>query len=108
MFFYKPIVEHFFIAALQPFGNGNTRLARLLEYGKIFELTREKIDSKLNSPALYMSKNYLLTGNVYRDLISLVVQDPSQENIDRWFKYNLNAIDEQLYYCDNKVRKLIK
>lgn len=105
---YKPILEHFYIVALQPFNNGNTRLARLIEYGQIFRLTRKYLDSTLPSPALFMSKNYLLTGKVYRDIISELVQNPIQDNIDKWIIYNLHAIDEQIYFCKNNVKKLLK
>lgn len=106
--FYKPILEHFYIAALQPFGNGNTRLARLVEYIEIFKLTREILGIKIESPALFMSKNHLLTRKTYRDSIANVICDPSDEKMNKWFNYNLNMIDEQLNYCNNILYKKYK
>lgn len=103
--FYKPILEHFYIAALQPFGNGNTRLARLMEYTGIFKLSREILGTKLERPALFMSKNHLLTRKTYRDYIAEVVCDPTNKNMNRWINYNLNMIDEQLNYCGNIIQK---
>ena len=105
---YKPILEHFYVAALQPFGNGNTRLARALEYVGIFKLTRDKLGSKIELPALYMSKNHLQTRKQYRDNIAEVVNYPTDESMNKWIDYNLNMIDEQLYYCKTKLYKASK
>lgn len=95
--FLKPFVIHALIAYLQPFGNGNTRLARLIQHGKIWQSTVEQYDVKLEMPAIYVSKNYLLTRKQYRGLISniAVVKDDNAWN--KWFNYNLNMVDEQLY-----------
>ncbi len=106
--FYKPFIEHFYIAALQPFGNGNTRLARLFEYSEIFKLTRQNLNSKIESPVLYMSKNHLLTRKYYRDSISKIVLEPSDDNINKWVEYNLNMVNEQMYYCENALSKKYK
>lgn len=106
--FYKPILEHFYIAALQPFGNGNTRLARLMEYIGIFKLSRERLGLEIDKPALFMSKNHLLSRKSYRDYISGVVCDPTDENMNKWINYNLNMIDEQLNYCGNILYKRYK
>lgn len=103
--FYKPILEHFYVAALQPFGNGNTRLARLMEYMGIFKLSRENLGLKVERPALYMSKNHLLTRKTYRDYIADVACEPTDENLNKWINYNLNMIDEQLNYCGNILYK---
>lgn len=106
--FYKPILEHFYIAALQPFGNGNTRLARLMEYAGIFKLSRNILNFKIEKPALYMSKNHLLTKKSYRDNIARVALNPSCETMNKWVNYNLNMIDEQLNYCNNVLYKKYK
>lgn len=105
---YKPILEHFYIAALQPFGNGNTRLARLLEYTTIFKLSRSQLGSKIQRPALYLSKNYFMTRGMYRDNIKKVVENPSDEQISKWIEYNLNMMDEQLYFSGNNLDKTIE
>ena len=104
----KSFIEHFYISALQPFNNGNTRLARLIQYGEIFNLTRRVYDIDIDSPTIYMSKNYLLTGDNYRNKIAKLVQNPCQDNIDKWFEYNLNAVDEQIFFCQNNIKKGVK
>lgn len=95
--FLKPFVVHALIAYLQPFGNGNTRLARLLQHGKIWKSTVEEYDVTLEMPAIYMSKNYLLTRGQYRGLITDIAVDKNDNAWNRWFNYNLNMVDEQLY-----------
>lgn len=104
--FYKPILEHFYIAALQPFGNGNTRLARLLEYVGIFKLTRDVLDLKLESPTLYMSHNHFLSRKQYRDSICDTVLNPDDDHMNKWINYNLNMVDEQINYCKSCLKKM--
>ena len=105
--FYKSILEHFYISALQPFGNGNTRMARLIEHSEIFKLSRKTLGSTIEQPALYVSKNHLMTRKTYRDSIARLVSEPTEENFNKWFNYNLNTINEQLYFCNNALKKRI-
>ena len=102
------ILVHFYIAALQPFGNGNTRLARLIQYGNIFKLSRDILGSKIKSPALYTSASYLQTRKMYRDSIANLAIQPNDYNFNKFLNYNLNTIDEQLYFNNNVLEKKIK
>lgn len=95
--FLKPLIAHLLIAYIQPFGDGNTRTARLLQHGGIWRETNDHFRIDLSSPALYLSENYLLTRKQYRDTIKLVVTDPNIENWNKWFQYNLNMFDDQLF-----------
>lgn len=95
--FIKPFIAHAFIAYLQPFGNGNTRIARLIQYGAIFEQTVKKWNVSLSKPAIYLSKNYLLTRRQYRGLIRNVSVEKDDNAWNKWFDYNLNMVDEQLH-----------
>lgn len=101
--FLKPIIAHAFIAILQPFGNGNTRIARLLQYGKIFDLTNKYFGKNYPYPILYLSKCYLLTRSNYRGNISQIAQFHNDENWNKWFEYNLNRIEDGLYYVMNNL-----
>lgn len=105
--FYKSILEHFYIAALQPFGNGNTRMARLVEYSEIFKLTRKILGFDLEQPALFMSKNYFITRPTYRDSIARLVNEPTDENFNKWVNYNLNTVNDQMYFHKNNLEKRI-
>ena len=96
----KPFIVHGFLGYLQAFGNGNTRLARVLQHGKIWHMTGNQEGIVLPSPAIYLSKNYLQTRPQYRDLIKGIANEQAW---DFWLNYNLNCFDEQLYYSENNL-----
>lgn len=104
--FLTPYLVHFYISALQPFNNGNTRLARLIQYGDIFKASRKLLDYNLKQPALFLSENYQLNCINYRRMIADIVLEPSDENFNRWINYNLNMTDEQLYRLGNDIKKI--
>lgn len=104
--FLTPYLAHFYISALQPFNNGNTRLARLIQYGDIFKVSRKLLDYNLKQPALFLSKNYQLNCGNYRKMIADIVLDPSDENFNKWVNYNLNMTDEQLFCLSNDIAKI--
>lgn len=103
--FLEPLIAHALIAYIQPFGNGNTRLARVLQHCKICKTTNDIFDTDFSMPTFYLSKNYLLTRGQYRGLIKNLAIEKSDDAWNRWFKYNLNMIDEQLYFLDNQLTK---
>ena len=103
--FLKPLVFHAALAYIQPFGNGNTRLARVLQHGKICELTNLKYNTLFKYPTLYLSKNYLLQRPSYRGLIRDISVNKDNDAWNSWFKFNLNMIDEQLFYLGNQLEK---
>lgn len=104
--FLTPYLAHFYISALQPFNNGNTRLARLIQYGDIFKVSRKLLEYNLKQPALFLSKNYQLNCGNYRKMIADIVLDPSDENFNKWVNYNLNMTDEQLFCLSNDIEKI--
>lgn len=104
--FLIPFLVHFYISALQPFNNGNTRLARLIQYGDIFKVSRKLLDYNLKQPALFLSKNYQLNCGNYRKMIADIVLDPSDENFNKWVNYNLDMTDEQLFCLSNDIAKI--
>jgi len=99
----KPFVVHGFLGYLQAFGNGNTRLARVLQHGKIWHMTSVQDGILLPSPAMYLSKNYLQTRPQYRNLLKEIA---NSQNWDDWLLYNLNMFDEQLYYSENNLSRI--
>jgi len=101
--FVKPFIVHALIAYIQPFGNGNTRLSRVIQHGKICKMTNEKYNTEFSSPTMYLSKNYLLTRAQYRGLIKEIAVNKDDSSWNKWLNYNLNMADEQLYYLDNQV-----
>lgn len=106
--FIKPLVAHAAIAYIQPFGNGNTRLARVLQHCKFCDNTNQIFKTNLDKPVLYLSKNYLLTREQYRGLIKNLVVNKDNDAWNKWFNYNLNMIDEQLYYIDKQLTQYMR
>lgn len=104
--FLKPLIAHALIAILQPFGNGNTRVARVIQHTKIMDTTNQLYGMDFKSPILYLSKNYFLTYPVYRGHIGRLAEFQNSDMWNKWFEYNLNMIDEQLYFVNDKLDKL--
>lgn len=103
--FFKPLIVHALIAYIQPFGNGNTRLSRVLQHCKICETTNEIFNTDFQRPILYLSKNYLVSRGQYRGLIKNIAVEKNDDAWNKWFKYNLNMIGEQLFYLDTQLSK---
>ena len=101
--FIKPLIVHALIAYIQPFGNGNTRLARVIQHGKMWQLSKENMMVDLPYPSLYLSKNYLLTRPQYRGIIKNLAIEQDDNAWNKWFNYNLNMIDEQLFNLDKNL-----
>ena len=106
--FIKPFAAHALIAYLQPFGNGNTRVARLLQHGYIWKESMEKYNLKLESPALFLSENYLMTRQYYRALLKNIAVEKDNDAWNKWFNYNLNMVDEQLYKITNDLDEYVR
>lgn len=106
--FIKPFAAHALIAYLQPFGNGNTRVARLLQHGYIWKESIEKYNLKLESPALFLSENYLMTRQYYRALLKNIAVEKDNDAWNKWFNYNLNMVDEQLYKITNDLDEYVR
>lgn len=105
--FLKPLITHVLIAIIQPFGNGNTRVARLVQYGKILQMTNEKYKTQFSLPTFYLSENYMINGG-YRRRIGMLANLMDNDNWNEWFKYNLNMIEEQIFYLSNEIAKIKK
>ena len=101
--FIKPLIVHALIAYIQPFGNGNTRLARVLQHCKICNSTNQYFKTNFSHPTIYLSKNYLLTRGQYRGLIKNISVNKDNDAWNKWFEYNLNMFDEQLFFLDKQV-----
>lgn len=101
--FIKPLIAHALIAYIQPFGNGNTRLARVLQHCKICNSTNKYFKTDFTHPTIYLSRNYLLTRGQYRGLIKNIAIDKNDNSWNKWFEYNLNMFDEQLFYLDKQL-----
>ncbi len=109
--FLKSQIIHALVACLQIFDDGNTRYARILQNMKLYQLTRNNFDNIIDTPILYGTKSYFPYRDKYRNLICNIVVDPNQDNWDKWFEFNLNRVEDQMYFLDDKIeyyKKLVK
>lgn len=104
--FIKPIIIHGLISAYQGFEDGNTRLARLLQHVKIFDITNKLTDYKLPLPSLYATRAYYPYRIQYRNLIKNIVLNNDSKSWNEWISFNLKRIEDRLYYSIDKIEKL--
>ena len=106
--FTKSFIAHGIIAVMQPFYDGNTRLSRLLQYAEIWKNTNMLYGTNFQSPTIFLSKNYLMTRGQYRNLITNLAVNKDNEAWNKWITYNLNMVNEQLYYLNNNIQRMKK
>lgn len=99
----KPILLHGLVGALQLFDDGNTRFGRMLQNMKMFELTNNNFDINLKSPALYNSRAYKDYIIQYREKLGAMVVEPGEETWNKWINFNLNRVEDQIYYANSKL-----
>ena len=104
----KPVMIHGLVGALQMFDDGNTRCGRILQNAKVYELTKKNMKVDLSSPALYSSRAYKQYREQYRNKLGDIAINPSEENWNSWINFNLNRIEDQTYYMDNKLKEYRK
>lgn len=106
--FIKPILIHGWLAVSQPFNDGNTRTARLLQYGELWKQTNKIYNLELKEPAFYFSKRYLLYQGSYRECVKNLAVYDDNDVMNRWIRFNANMIDEELHNSDERIQKFIK
>ena len=104
----KPIIIHGLVGALQIFDDGNTRFGRMLQNIKIYELTDMNLKYTLSAPALYSSKSYFNYREQYREKLGKVAINPNNESWNNWINFNLNRMEDQIYYINNKLSEYKK
>lgn len=108
--FVNPIFLHGFIAALQCFKDGNSRLARILFHCKLWQLTNFFYNSNLESPALFTSEAILHyeKQEIYRELIKQIAINPNNENFNKWLQFNLLLVEKQIYLNQDKMHECMR
>lgn len=104
----KPIIIHGLVGAIQMFDDGNARLGKMLQNVKTFELTNKNLGISLESPALYNSRSYADYRSQYREKLGNIVIHEGNESWNSWINFNLNRIEDQLYYASSKLKEYQK
>lgn len=98
----KPQIIHGLVAATQLFEDGNTRFARILQNVKIFELSEYELPYRIDSPAVYGTREYFPYREKYRDLIYEIVKNNDDEAWNNWFSFNLDRFEENVMFLSKK------
>ncbi|MDD6223384.1 MAG: Fic family protein [bacterium] len=104
----KPFMIHGLLASLQLFNDGNTRLSRLLQHAKLWQLTNKTLDTNLELPAIYISRSYYPYREEYRNKIKNIAVNMDNDSWNDWFNFNLNRLEDQLFYMDNNLEEYQK
>ena len=109
--FVHPIIGHALIAILQPFGDGNTRLSRLIQSSYFTKNTNNVYDTNYQLPLLALSTSYYGFREQYRELIKDIALNPCSETWTKWIMFNLRTIQcsiDNMYTMIEKHMKIGK
>ncbi len=99
--FLKCALIHLLFVRIHPFTDGNGRTARLLHNMKFANILNDVYGMHLKVSPLNLSPSILLNQVTYAKRINQIYFDlehDSNEEINLWFDFILNMVDEQLYY----------
>ena len=109
--FLKSALVHLLFVRIHPFTDGNGRCARTLHNIKFTEAINKAYNMKLKICPLNLSQNILINKPTYAKRINNIYFDlehDSNDEINEWFDFMLNMVDEQLYFSMNRIPKLEK
>lgn len=94
---------------IHPFGDGNGRTARMIHNIKFTESINKIYGMNLKICPLNLSHSILINKPTYArkiDDIYFDLEHDSNEEINKWFNFMLNMIDEQIYFHTNRIAAL--
>ncbi len=104
----KAALIHAIFIKIHPFANGNGRTARILLNYYLRLGINKKYDLDLTYPPLNLSKSFDLTRLAYFKKQNEIIFKEGVDNnfaVNSWIRYNIVAIEEQLYYLNNRLDK---
>lgn len=104
----KAALIHAIFIKIHPFANGNGRTARILLNYFLRLGINEKYNLNLKYPPLNLSKSFDLSRlSYFQKQNDIIFKDGIDNNfaINSWIRYNILAIEEQLYYLNNRLDK---
>lgn len=102
----RPLLIHGLFGAFQIFNDGNTRMGRLMQHALMWQLINKKTEYNFENPPIYATRSYFPYRGEYRDIIASLVVDNNSIAWNRWFDFNLNRIEDQIYASDENIKLL--
>ena len=107
--FFKAALMHLLFIRIHPFRDGNGRTGRLLHGMSFTNSINEIYGMKLRISPLNISPNILINKPTYAlriDSIYFDLEHECNEEINKWFDFILDMVDEQLYYNMSQRERL--
>lgn len=109
--FLKSSLIHLLFVRIHPFSDGNGRTARMLHNIKFTDSINKIYGMNLKICPLNLSHSIFINKPTYArriDNIYFDLEHDSNEEINLWFNFLLNMIDEQIYFHNNRINTLDK
>lgn len=107
----KAALIHAIFIKIHPFANGNGRTARILLNYFLSASIKEKYNLDSKYTLLNLSKSFDLSRITYFEKQNNIIFKEGVDNaeaINFWIKYNIIAIEEQLYFLNTRLDKYDK
>jgi len=104
--FLKSALAHLLFVRIHPFSDGNGRTARMIHNMRFTESINNIYGMRLKLCPLNLSQSILINQFTYVNRINDIYFDlehDSNHEINRWFDFILNMVDEQLYYSKMRI-----
>lgn len=108
--FLKAALAHLLLLRIHPFGDGNSRTSRIIHNLSFTSSINKLYGTNLKISPLNISKNIHVNQITYAKRVNNVpfsIEKFDNEAINRWLDFILNMYDEQLYYQQNRIPKLV-
>lgn len=102
-------IIHLLFLRIHPYTDGNGRTARILHNIKFTEMINKVYSTRLKLSPLNISESILINKITYVQRIDNIyfdIKHDSNIEINAWFNFILDMIDEQLYKAMNKLEKI--
>lgn len=104
----KAVLLHVIFIKIHPFANGNGRTARILLNNYLRDGINRKYNLNYTYPPLNLSMSFDVSKVTYNEKQNNIIFRTDVDNnkaINAWIKYNLIAIEEQLYYLNERLKR---
>ena len=107
--FFKSALMHLLFVRIHPFSDGNGRTARMIHNMCFTESINNIYKMKLKICPLNLSQSILLNQFTYAKRINDIYFDlehDCNDEINKWFDFILNMVDEQLFFWQKRLPEL--